>query len=58
MAGVAASLSWTDEQFEIFANKNEQFSEIWVHFCDTGRLFCPINVFWLAAACIKFAHMY
>jgi len=28
MAGVAASLSWTDEQFEIFANKNEQFSEI------------------------------
>jgi hypothetical protein len=45
MAGLAVSLSWTDEQFEIVADKNEQYSEISVHFCDTGRLLCPINVF-------------
>jgi hypothetical protein len=45
MAGVAVSLSWTDKPFEIVADKNEQDSEISVHFCDTRRFFCPVNVF-------------
>ena len=45
MTGVAVSLCWTDKQFEIVADKNEQESEISVHFCDMGRLFCPNNVF-------------
>jgi len=42
MAGVAVSLNWTGEQFEIVADKNEQYSEISAHFCDRGRLFCQL----------------
>jgi hypothetical protein len=45
LAIVAVSLSWADKQFEIFADENEQEAEISVHFCDTGRVFCPVNFF-------------
>jgi hypothetical protein len=57
MARLAASLCWADKQFEIFADENEQESEISVHFCDTGRRFCPVNFFCWAAACFIFVHV-